>query len=112
MVALPTSRNDSRSEPEFLQHPREKFRFTPKQSRAVLFTSGRDARIALRSAMPTWSGNGSSGNCYWEIKLYSVFCVVELGGMRIWSEPWKPDSESKKKGRPHDPMGRASPTGP
>lgn len=112
MVALPTSRNDSRSEPEFLQHPREKFRFTPKQSRAVLFTSGRDARIALRRAMPTWSWWGSGGNRYWEIQIYSVFCVVESGGMRIWSEPWRPDSESKREGRPHDPMCRAGTTGP
>ncbi len=110
VVALPTSRNDSRSEPEFLQHPREKFRFTPKRSRAVLFTSQRDARIALRRAMPTWCGQG--GNHYWSILIYSVFCRLERGGMTIWSEPWRPTVESKKEGRPHGSMGRASPPGP
>ncbi len=112
VVAQPTSRNDSRSEPEFLQDQHEKFRFTPKRSRAVLFLTQRDARFALRRAMPTWSGTGLAANRYWGITIYSVLCRLERGGMTIWSEPWRPTPESKKEGRPHDSVRRASAPGP
>lgn len=110
MVAQPTLRNDSRSEPEFLQDPEAKFRFTPNRGHAVLFTSQRDARIALRRAMPTWCGQG--GNHYWVITIFSVFCRLEHGGMTIWSEPWRPAAENHEEGRPHDSVRRASATGP
>ncbi len=112
VVAQPTSRNDSRSEPEFLQDPEAQFRFTPNRGNAVLFTSQRDARCALRRAMPTWSGAGLGGNRYWGITIFSVFCRLEHGGMTIWSEPWRPAAENHEEGRPHDSVRRASATGP